>query len=749
MASISINNTWHPYQTSDLADYVYKRITGTLTATYSGTTMNVSFSGSQITTYVSEGGYPDTNNRDTISIYVDNTLVTSTTAYMFNGTYSISLSGSLTVGLTTHTVTLRAQCGDYVSCPYDYHDNPCIVGTLNMDSPYSAHTYSINSITPTIGIYNSTTYTVNYTIRGGTNSLSWVRLYIYDTSNNLLRTISCGTSTGSSLTQTFVASTGCTDGTQYRVSIGFYDNQYTYETSKLSFYTYRTPIINSVSLSSTSFSGFGNVTLNWATNTRRWSSNPTENAFQTYIRFGTDNTWFSATNHSPTSASTSNATSSQSQTITQSIINSHFSTTQRSNSSVSTTIQMRRTNPSSGVSANSSTVSITVQFAPKYAPNQINYWDYDSSNSYNRGSSITAGTTCYLDEHPQIVIDWSIPDSIDRGIIDGYELYIYTDSTYSTIYKTFTINVGDSSLITDTYGQYVVDIRDDLIRGQMNYVGVRAFYNNPSNTKMYGPELQQEFILPIGKLAQPVISYPINDSQWHNNNFRILFELPEDDDYDVLDEYIQNDTYEYKEIVVTINNTEYKYSENPNIFSINKMGYKYKVCVNPSIISSFENVDTYTINVQVQKSYYQELWSELSDTVTLYNIAITRLDLQQDMLVLDTHYKYVQQGSIRLYNTYPINTLPSDNIDQNNGDIIYAKHYQAIFETILAIQDGVNEWARYDEGKEKCQFQQTIDKFSGTNVTTNDIITAIDDDRPTRQGRNYKNILIECMNKLY
>ena len=511
-------------------------------------------------------------------------------------------------------------------------------------------------------------------------------------------------------------------------------------------YTYRTPILNTVNLSSTNFSGFGNVELSWRTNARKWNIEPTENAFQTYIMFGTDNKWFLSNNSNPVGPSESNETSLQTQIITKDIINSHFTTEQRCQDVVNTTIQVRRSNPSSQVNADSNALNISVQFAPKYKPNQINYWEYNSSGSNNRGNSINQGSTCYLDEYPKVVIDWSIPNNANRGIIDGYELYIYSDNTYID-HKTFTINVGN--IVTDLYGQYIADTRKDLYRGQINYVGVKAFYINPKGEKMYGPELRQQFILPIGKLYKPVISYPVNNSQWHNKNFRILFELPQDDDYDVLDDYIQNNTYEYKEIIVTINNVEYKYSENPNIFSVNKMGYRYKVCVNPSIISSFEDTNIYRITVKVQKNYFVNIWSETSNTTILNKLPVNRQDLQKGMLVLDTHYKYVQQASMRLYNTYPINVLPVNNKDQNKGDIIYFKYHQAIFDTILTIQDGVNNWARYDTGKEKCKFQQTIDKFSGTNRATTDIITSQDDERPTRQGRNYFNILVECMNKLY
>ena len=95
------------------------------------------------------------------------------------------------------------------------------------------------------------------------------------------------------------------------------------------------------------------------------------------------------------------------------------------------------------------------------------------------------------------------------------------------------------------------------------------------------------------------------------------------------------------------------------------MGYRYKVCVNPSIISSFIDTNVYNITVKVQKNYFKDIWSETSNTTVLNKLPINRLDLQKDMLILADHYKYVQKASIRLFNTYPINKLPTDNIDQN------------------------------------------------------------------------------------
>lgn len=662
-----------------------------------------------------------------------------------NGSGSTSVNATASSDDSYPRIEIHYTCGESPQCTKGHPDE--VVGSGYISLPYNPYK------TPTIGC--STSYNIsifdqrremwvdaNYS-GDDSPTTTWVVV------NGNRENWNIGNSGG---TYGFIPSQkGVSDGVSYTFQAY---RQHNYATDKVAstsytLYTYRTPIINSVSVDNPSFSGFGKVNLSWRTNARRWSTSPTEEPFKTYIRFNTSSPlaeWFECSNNNPTGPNTSNETSLQSVQITKDMIDTYFTVAERCQESYSTTVQMKRTNVSSTIETESNTFAITIQFAPKYAPNQINYWDYNSSASNNRGNSISPGTICYLDSHPRIVIDWSMPNQIDRGVIDGYELYIYSSSSYTT-HKTFDVPVG--GIVTDLYGQYVANIRSDLYRGQMNYVGVRAYYINPLGDKMYGPELRKQFVFPLGRLYTPKISYPVNNSRWHNKNFRILFELPTDDDYDVLSSYISNDTYTYKEIELTINGTVYKYTTDSNIFSINKMGYKYRVCVNPSILSSFPDTDTYRITVRVQKNYFMNIWSGTSSTTVVYKTPVTRQNLVQFTPILATHYKHVQSSSIRLYNTYPIKSLPTNNVDQDVGDVIYAKHYQAIFDTVLAIQDGVNTWARYDSGKDRCKFQQNIDEFSGSDKATNDLITAQDDERPTRQGRNYFNILVDSMNKLY
>ena len=77
--------------------------------------------------------------------------------------------------------------------------------------------------------------------------------------------------------------------------------------------------------------------------------------------------------------------------------------------------------------------------------------------------------------------------------------------------------------------------------------------------------------------------------------------------------------------------------------------------------------------------------------------------------------------------------------------------WQALFKFkfyILNIQSRVNNYTTFDSNRDNIKFNQNITNLSDNNKTKQELITAakISND-PI--GRNYKNILVECMNKLY
>lgn len=663
------------------------------------------------------------------------------------------------------------RCGQSGGCSVGYagtsrnpHSDWILVGSINTANIpyYTAPDYDINSISPVIGIHNSTSFNVNYKINGGTNGLDWVRLKIYNTSNTLLQEVVCGSGKGTSLNQSFTLNNNFTDGTQYKISVRFSDNHAEYETRQLNFYTYRTPKISSFNLSHVNFSGTGNTTLNWQTNGRKWNDDSREKNFITYIKFNTDNVWFQSSNNNP-GQSDNNALVYQEMTLNKTIINNHFSIEQRSQDKIDTIISIKRNNPSSRVDSSILSKNISVQFTPKYRPdNDTNINNPPASLVYKKNNSsgevIGSSSTLYVGDVPNIYVQWTYPSKADRGVVDGYIIRIYEDKEKTKLFNTVQVNT------TNLTSSKIFNSRTDLKRGILNYISITAFYNKPDGSgKAEGPALDYPFVLPLGKLHKPVISYPVNNTKWHNTKFRILFELPEDDDMDSYDETTINN-YIYKNIEVKINdsfvfafkaNTE-DMTTNAIIydkaFSIKTLGYKNRICINPSLVPNFPISSSYTIAVRVQKNYHKPIWSEWSNSNNSGTVKITQSAIDINMnpgdLVLANHFNKMRNWSIQLYNVYPIKELDSKNKQVLKYDIIFKDIYEVIYNTILNIQSGVNTWALFDNDRNNVKFNQTIFELSNANSVKQEIITALSNPQD-KEGRNYIKILVNCMNKLY
>lgn len=481
------------------------------------------------------------------------------------------------------------------------------------------------------------------------------------------------------------------------------------------------------------FSGSSSATATYNTNSRRWGTS-LEQDFKTYIKIGSSS-YIVADTNDPTGADSTNKLTQETQKITTSMLNSMLTTSERSSASLSTSVVMKRTNVSSGVEATTNK-SISVQYQPKYTCTNLKF--YNNST----GVEIAPGTTIFLDECPVVKVSWTYPDKEDGGVISGYVVTVYKDSGYSSSVSSFTVSTSELS------ASQLVTSRTQMNRGYLNYITVTPFYEKPDGTgKLYGTAIKSSFVLPIGKLYPPSVPYPVNGSTWHNTQYRILCQLPLDDDYDVLATEISNGTYRYKEIEVVINGTTYTLTSNPNIFSTVTLGYRTKLCINPSLLSLYPTSSSYTIKIRVQKNYFINLWSDY--TTTKVNVkAVNNLNLIQYEPVMADEYTYVRDASVRLYNTYPISSLNSNNIVRKRGDVIYHINYDGIYKTIKQIQEDVNTWAVYDSNKFKCKFNETIDYLDGSDCTKQEFITAAKDARPNMQGRNYMNICIDSMNLL-
>ena len=421
---------------------------------------------------------------------------------------------------------------------------------------------------------------------------------------------------------------------------------------------------------------------------------------------------------------------------------------------MSGSITLTRRNDKAGTNYDASdTKSFKVQYQPTKTPT--------GGNVTNSSGTSVKGNTIIVQDIPTINIDWSYPNSgTARGVVNGYILRVYSDSSYSS-------KVGSDHIINvnswGASGTKSLNTKTQLKRGVMNYAKIIPFYTKPDGTGRIEATdtntLKIQLVKPISKLDPPTIEYPINNSEWHNKYFRVLLQMPYDGDIQSLidDNTIQRTSdYRYSDIQIKItpsSGSAITYSTtNSTIWSkaIGNITHNSKIAVCPSLISAFPNASSYQIQMRVKKAYYNlteaQSWSDWTSAITIRNTAITNLSLSVGQEILATHYKTVRNASVRLYNTYPIQSGGlNGNIDQNRGDQIDYSEYQAIYNTILAIKNGVNGYCTYDNTD--VSFARAINDLT-TNPPKQEFITA--EKTPSSiAGRNYKNILIDDMNKLY
>lgn len=690
------------------------------------------------------------------------------TSYSFT-TENIGSTAGITVYVWCHQGTYAEPRGDF-NCtatggPYDY----TYTGTINVPgyNPYTAPpNYYINP-SPSYGKLGATdAFSYDYKFGGGSGIIDWVDLRIYrDTTweygklegekeANLATYQLYSTTIYSNHGETEASGNGkftlgtdkFSDGSKYRVAIAGSDSNHRWISGDdKPIYTYRKPSVSGVKIlksdgssTITKFSPQNNVKIAWTTNSRTWTGAEAE--FTTSL--GHSNSTVAADSNAPGNPSSNGSTFSQevSQTLTTGIIDTLYSNAERSNGTLSTTISVIRSSSTAGY-AISSSANIEIQYQPTLAPT-------NGTVTNSSGTSIS-GNTIFLQDTSNIYLSWKYsPSTLAAGVVDGYIIRIYADSAH-------TDKVGDDITVTVSRnaesGSKTINAKTQLRRGVMNYATITPFYTKPNSQGIIEgtKHLNLTLVKPMNRLNTPTIAYPINNATWHNKNFRILFELPTDDDKAELG--LSDTEYKYKSIQLKVipdigNAIVYNSVNNPDIFSSSTLTYRKKICINPSIISSFPDASTYRLSIRVEKNYYTTdttySFSNWSSEVVLNKQRISELSTSVGTQVSISHYKYIRDASYRLYSAYPIKTaLPSNNVSKSAGDIIYRINFKAISDTILNIQSDVNSYCSYDRSSVK--FNQTIPSLSVKEET----ITA-DKENTSVDGHNYMNLLVEYMNLL-
>lgn len=436
-----------------------------------------------------------------------------------------------------------------------------------------------------------------------------------------------------------------------------------------------------------------------------------------------------------------------------------------------------------------SSLALTLQLKPTKSPNNYAIWDSNNTDI----TSTVKGHTINGSVYPTIKLKWDYPyNEMAAGLINGYRLRIYSDSSYTTLFKEFDIvTIGFINVTKE------LNTAQDLPIGIMCYAEITPYYKDNAGTYRYGSVSFRDVIGQTLLKPDPVvINYPVNNTTWHNRQFRVLLTLP---DYPSL----QGDSGVFEDLEVNINGTAYTFADYPQIYSTDTISYNKRVIVNPSLLSSFTTQDTYVIKARVTKLKADNIWSDWSNVVTLnrqdltpieaggedypliygelneilgesdsytgpgdtniniynelnvvvgesdpYSGGTSTADIVTGGIILASHFKTIRNYSVRLYNVYPIVSLDSDNIEAVRGEIILHSNYLGMYRTIKNIQSSVNTWATFDNNRQDVKFNETINLLDNPNQPIRgEIITADRDLRPG-SGRNYLLALYDCMNLL-
>ena len=339
------------------------------------------------------------------------------------------------------------------------------------------------------------------------------------------------------------------------------------------------------------------------------------------------------------------------------------------------------------------------------------------------------------------------------GIVHGYKLIIYG---YKGA-KIFERDYDTTNLTTNM----TIDV-NSLMWSSANKLRIYAYYKHSSteynpevdNKKYLGPYIEKTFPTVITRLDTPEINYPAEGSSWINNNFRILFQLPNDGDFSLYpDEIADNYIYRDIQLKVTSGNQSvtYSWTSNPLIFSIDKATYKAKVSINPSLMNNFPIGNSYSLKIRVRKNYgypdankyAEDSWSDWS-LERKFTIKTHSLSVNEGDYIMATDYEKMYNMILAMRNTYPTYNLKCHLVKK--GDYILASDFDLVYQDIWSCFNTVNNWGKYGTTKSKVKFNEgrNLPSFSST---VGEYVTDLEDDT-SPNGRNYMIKMISDANLL-
>lgn len=733
MADVWCDNGWHT------GGAPRRKVSGTLSANYSGLTISASFSGNQVLT---ASGFSSMS--DTARLYIDGNQVGSTTVAMTGG--GISMSGSLNVGAGNHTISVIMECPDVTNgrhCSANLR-GPITIGslTLYVPDPYSPPSYDIWSATQIVKV-DRDKVDVNYKIDGGTNGLDWVIARV-----DGVKDFGFGTGKGNSLWGSFYPkwSEGFRHGSSYNVRIRFSDNHAEYQTGHKTFYTYQEPKLTGVSVSPSSANAQNqSITFTQSgINDRAWST--LEQKFYTLAHCtaggsNVGNGWTQVGTVGNNASFTLNGASLRG-----------FVPKAYDNQTV--TMHVKRRNSSANWESAEQTCTFKVIYRPQKGVTCANT-SYKKNNSF--GAAVGKGALVINDNTTTgIHISWNYDTTTsDAGYTQGYRIRLYNTSkvvvkTYYTSSKNYTIPKADIPKMQNTY----IDITPYFANDQSSVASSAV----AGNYWYFANPVKCDFVVLVTKLSKPTITYPVEGSEWINTKFRVCFQLPSDGDKGA-----ELETYHYEDIEVSVNGKVFRMTSNPEgltsggvqaagAFSstASNLTYTKKIVVAPFKASNFPTASTYQIRVRVKKKYttVKNNWSPWSDVRTFRVKTATFTPAVGD-IIYASHYNDSKKVIDRVRKTYSVawNTKPSD--VARGTEILRTQYpYTNLYSIIVDTKKKVNNYATFDSS-------QTSVKFDSTNAIQENftqyvelVTAASNESKSDGSGRNYMRIIYDRCNRL-
>lgn len=733
MADVWCDNGWHT------GGAPRRKVSGTLSANYSGLTISASFSGNQVLT---ASGFSSMS--DTARLYIDGNQVGSTTVAMTGG--GISMSGSLNVGAGNHTISVTMECPDVTNgrhCSASLR-GPITIGslTLYVPDPYSPPGYDIWSATQIVKV-DRDKVDVNYKIDGGTNGLDWVIARV-----DGVKDFNASKNKGGSLWTSFYPTwgDGFRHGSSYNVRIRFSDNHAEYQTGHKTFYTYQEPKLTGVSVSPSSANAQNqSITFTQSgINDRAWST--LEQKFYTLAHCtaggsNVGNGWTQVGTVGNNASFTLNGASLRG-----------FVPKAYDNQTV--TMHVKRRNSSANWESAEQTCTFKVIYRPQKGVTCANT-SYKKNNSF--GAAVGKGALVINDNTTTgIHISWNYDTTTsDAGYTQGYRIRLYNTSkvvvkTYYTSSKNYTIPKADIPKMQNTY----IDITPYFANDQSSVASSAV----AGNYWYFANPVKCDFVVLATKLSKPTITYPVEGSEWINTKFRVCFQLPSDGDKGA-----ELETYHYEDIEVSVNGKVFRMTSNPEgltsggvqaagAFSstASNLTYTKKIVVAPFKASNFPTASTYQIRVRVKKKYttVKNNWSPWSDVRTFRVKTATFTPAVGD-IIYASHYNDSKKVIDRVRKTYSVawNTKPSD--VARGTEILRTQYpYTNLYSIIVDTKKKVNNYATFDSS-------QTSVKFDSTNAIQENftqyvelVTAASNESKSDGSGRNYMRIVYDRCNKL-